>query len=113
MMRKMFFTDSVVLEKFVSQDIYSKVTYASPQTIPADIDYIQKNIKDFRGNTILTSAWIALPPETNIGLADRITLPDHTTPFIGSISPIKDYRRGIVHYIEVYVSRQRPGEGSL
>lgn len=109
----MIFPHYITLERFVSTDLYGEVTYEPPEKIPATLDYVIKDIRDFRGNTILTSAWIALPPDTKIGLRDKITMPDGTAPYIGTIGPTWDYRRNRVHYIEVYVARARPGEGSL
>ena len=101
----MIFTQSIILEKRISQDVYGSGTYGDPSTVPAAIDYVIKNIKDFKGNTILTSAWIAVPPGTNIDLSDRLTMPDGTNPYIGSVAPTFNYRTGDVHYIEVFVGR--------
>lgn len=106
---KMRFPQSITLEKFVSRDAYHNITYGAPSTVHAAIEYIIKKIIDATGTEIVTSAWIALPPNTSISYNDKITLPDNSTPVIGSIAPVFNYRTKQNHYIEVYVSKARQG----
>jgi hypothetical protein len=110
---EMEFTRSVTIAPYVSTDVHGKNTYGTPVTVPACIDYLMKNIKDFRGNEVITSSWIALPPNTSISLKDQITLPDGSTPYIGSIGEAYDEEAREVVYKEVYVGRVKPGEGIL
>jgi len=104
------FVQSVSIAPFVSKDAYHKVTYGTAVTVKANVDYIIKNMIDSRGNEIVTSAWIALPAGTSLTYDSKITLPDGSTPYIGSIAPAVNFRTGNTEYIEVYVSRLKPGE---
>jgi hypothetical protein len=110
---EMEFTRSIILERFQSQDVYGKSRYDEAETVEAIVDYMVKNLKDFRGNEYMSSAWIALPPGTAISRRDRITLPDGTQPYIGSIAEVFDESIREPLYIEVYVGRIKPGEGVL
>jgi hypothetical protein len=109
----MDFPETVTIAPFVSSDVYGNITHGEGVTVPACIDYLIKNIKDFRGNEFITSAWVALPPATTIGYRDKLTLPDGSSPYIGSIGRAYDYESKTVVYIEVYTGRVKPGEGIL
>jgi hypothetical protein len=105
----MKYPQAIGLQKYSAIDAYHNITYGTSQNIPAFIDYTIKKVMDFTGAEIVTSAWIALPPNTSIDYRDKITLPDGSTPIIGSIAPICNYRTRQTQYIEVYVSKGRPG----
>jgi len=109
----MDYTRSVQIAPCTSEDIYGNRTYGTAVTVPACIDYIIRNIKDFRGNEFITSGWIALPPSTTVAYNSQITMPDGTHPYIGSIGDAFDEEARAVLYKEVYVGRVKPGEGSL
>jgi hypothetical protein len=110
---EMEFPQSVIIEPFAEKDVDGNVTYGTPVTSDACVDYLIKNIKDFRGNELITSAWIALPPTASIAYNSRVTLPDGSKPYIGSIGEAYDYESKTVIYKEVYVGRVKPGEGIL
>jgi hypothetical protein len=109
----MNYTRSVTIAPCNSEDVYGKRTYGTGVVTPACIDYVQRNIKDFRGNEFITSGWIALPPSTTLAYNSKITMPDGSNPYIGSIGDAYDEEAGVVLYKEVYVGRVRPGEGTL
>lgn len=104
---------SVSIEPFVSENVYGARTFGTPVVSPACVEYTVKNVKDFRGNEYIADAWIALPPGTDIDYDYRVTLPNSSTPYIGSISYVYDEEAQEVEYVEVYVGRVAPGEGSL
>jgi hypothetical protein len=110
---KQSFSRSVTIAPWVSTDVYGKDTYGTPVRSEANIDYIIKDIKDFRGNEFITSAWIALPPTTRIFWKDKVTLPDGSSPYIGSIGEGYDEESKQLSYREIYVGRVKPGEGIL
>jgi hypothetical protein len=109
----MVYTRSVTIASCTSTDVYGKRTYGTAVTVPACIDYLIKNIKDFRGNEFITSGWLALPPATVIAYDSKITMPDGSNPYIGSIGDAFDEEAGEILYKEIYVGRVSPGEGSL
>jgi hypothetical protein len=109
----MVYTRSVSIAACTAEDVYGNRTYGTAATVPACIDYVIRNIKDFRGNEFITSGWIALPPTTTVAYNSKITMPDGETPYIGSIAEAYDEEAGEVLYKEIYVGRVRPGEGSL
>lgn len=113
MLFELDFTRSVTIQRCVGEDRYGKRSYSEAEESPACISYLIKNIKDFRGNTFITSAWIALPVGTQIDIKTKITLPDGTSPFIGSYGDVYDEEARDDVYLEVYVGRVAPGEGSL
>jgi hypothetical protein len=99
------FTRSVTLTPCISKDSFGKVTYGTPFTVPACISYTIKNIIDMRGNTFITSAKIDIPYDTHIVSEDKITLPNGSTPYIGSISEAYDEEARKVLYKIVYVGK--------
>jgi len=109
----MDFPDTVQISKFSSEDVYGKRTYQTATTSKANVRSFIKNLKDFRGNELLSSAWVALPRGSSIAYNDKITLADGSTPYIGSIAERKSPVSHRIEYIEVYVGRAAPGEGSL
>lgn len=109
----MIYTRSVIIEQFVSEDKFGARTFGEAVTVPAILTYLVKDIKDFRGNTFIADAWIAVPPGTDITEKSRVTLPDGNTPFIGSISRIYDEEAMDYLYTEIYIGKVMPGEGSL
>lgn len=109
----MNYTRSVVITPCTGEDRYGARTYGEPFTVPAITTYLEKNIKDFRGNVFITAAWVAIPPEYEVTYNSMVELPDGTTPYVGSVSDIFDEEAEEILYKEVYVGRIAPGEGSL
>jgi hypothetical protein len=109
----MNWTRTVTITPYIGEDRYGARIYGEAATVPCILAWLVKNIKDFRGNTFISDAWIAIPPEYTIAERDQVTLPDGSTPFIGSISKIFDEEAEDYLYTEVYVGKVAPGEGSL
>ncbi|HEX2955692.1 MAG TPA: hypothetical protein VHO70_02605 [Chitinispirillaceae bacterium] len=107
------FTRSVTIAPYVGEDRFGKRTYGPAVVVPAIITWLVKDIKDFRGNTFIADAWVAIPPEYAVGERDKITLPNGASPFIGSISQIFDEEAEEYLYTEIYIGKVAPGEGSL
>lgn len=110
---EMNYTRSVTIAPYTGEDRYGARTYGDAVVVPAILTSMIKDIKDFRGNTFLSDAWIAVPPDTTVGERDRITLPDGSAPYIGSISKIYDEEAEEYLYTEIYIGKVAPGEGSL
>ena len=110
---EMNYTRSVTIAPFISEDLYGARTYGPPVVVPAILTYMVKDIKDFRGNTFISDAWIAVPPNTVVSEKSKITLPNGSSPFIGSISKIYDEEAEDYLYTEIYTGKVAPGEGSL
>ena len=113
MLFELYYTRSVVIEPCASEDVNGNRTYGTPVTVPAIIDYTTKNIKDFRGNEYISSAWVCVPPDTVIAYNSRVTLPNGMQPYVGSITEAFDEEAGEVLYLEIYTGRVAPGEGML
>lgn len=113
MLFEMEFSRSVTIQQCLGEDRFGKRVYGDQSTIPACISYLIKDIKDFRGNTFITSSWIALPTGTPLDFKTKITLPDGSSPYIGSVGDVFDEEAMEPIYLEVYVGRVAPGEGSL
>src|SRR5665647_1421872 len=110
MTREMKFSKSITLAPYVSKDAFHKNTYGTAVTVDANIFPIIKIYTDKSGSEVVSSAKLMLPKNTVIGYDDKITLPDNSTPYIGSIASESNQRTGECHYIEVYLSRLKPGE---
>jgi hypothetical protein len=109
----MNYTRTVTIENYIGEDRYGLRTYGPATVVPATLTSMVKDIKDFRGNTFLSDAWIAVPPDTVVRERDKITLPDGSAPYIGSISKIYDEEAEEYLYTEIYIGKVAPGEGSL
>jgi hypothetical protein len=109
-MLELDFPRTVTIAPYVSKDAHMAVTYGTPITYPACVEYITKYMINFRGASFITSSWVALPPGTPVTVQDKITLPDGSTPYIGSIAEAYDEEAHQVIYIEVYVGKTAPGE---
>ena len=114
-MRRMKFPDEVGYEPCTSIDEYGTCAFGEKVTLKCSIEYVEKNIKDLNDNEFMTSAWIAFHPTVGsvIKRYDRITLPDNSQQYIGSIAQRKNKRLKKITYIEVYVGRVAPGEGVM
>jgi hypothetical protein len=107
------FTRSVIIAPYTGEDKYGERTYGTAVVVPAILVWLVKDIKDFRGNTFIADAWVAIPPEYNVSERDKITLPNGASPYIGSISKVFDEEAEEYLYTEIYVGKVAPGEGSL
>lgn len=110
---EMNWTRTVTIAPYVGEDRFGARTYGEAIAVPCILTWLVKDIKDFRGNTFISDAWIAIPPEYTVGERDKITLPDGSSPFIGSISKIFDEEAEDYLYTEIYIGKVAPGEGSL
>jgi hypothetical protein len=110
---EMEFTRSVTIAPCTGEDRYGKKTFGEAVEVPAILSFMEKNIKDFRGNTFLSSSWVAVPPDTVVSNKDQVVLPDGSTAYIGSIAKIYDEEAQDFLYTEIYIGRVAPGEGSL
>ena len=105
----MKFLQKVTIEHLICVDAYHVPTYSSPISQKAIVDSSVKSMKQLPSNETTSSAHILFPPGTSIGPDDRITTEDGTHP-IRYISSTENYRNGKIHYIDVYIGRQKPGE---
>lgn len=110
---KMHYTRSVTITPCTGEDRHGARTYGEAETVPAIISYMEKDIRDFRGNVFISSAWVAVPPDTVVTIKDLVGLPDGSAPYIGSIANIFDEEAEAYLYKEIYVGRVAPGEGSV
>jgi hypothetical protein len=107
------FTRSVTIAPYTGEDRYGERTFGTARIVPAILVWMVKDIKDFRGNTFIADAWVAIPPEYTVGERDKVTLPNGSSPYIGSISKVYDEEAEEYLYTEIYVGKVAPGEGSL
>jgi len=110
-MYRMRFSDSVTIEKKISKDASHKVTYGTAKTVKCALQTGLQNLQMNTGKENIASAWIAFPPDTDVAIDDRITLPDGTQPHITSVSPQENDITKKVVYIEVYLTKSTSAGG--
>jgi hypothetical protein len=64
-------------------------------------DCYYEEVKEIKGNEVVVSAYVALPPNTQIYSTSQITLPDGEKPKITVIKPIERISDHAVEYIRV------------
>lgn len=101
---------TVTITPFSAQDAMGAKTYGTAVTVKCLVNYIEKNIKDFDNNEFITSAVIRIPGVSTVTRADKITLPNGESPYIGSISQKTNYRLNKTSYTEIWVGRIAAGE---
>ena len=86
------FTDTVTINAGSAIDKYGKRTYGGTQSsIQARVIYETKLMKNMEGQDIVSAGRVLLyGPYTGITLADKLTLPNGTTPVIVSIETKQD-----------------------
>ncbi len=91
-------TDTVTLAAYTSQDVYGSPTYASPQTVPARIEYKVRRVVDHTGQERVSRARVFLDGDVVLDLRDRVTLPDGTSPPILALYSVRDVDGSISHH---------------
>lgn len=97
----MEFFNTVTLEKFVSQDKYQKRTYGTPTTLKCRMFQADTKLISGENAEAVSVAQIFFPPNTDVSLKDRITLPDGSQPYIQCVNPNYSEVTHKVVYVEV------------
>jgi hypothetical protein len=103
----MDFPDICTISPFVSEDGYQVPTYGTGFMTICKYEELQE--KDSTGSFIVSSGWLALPPETAIHLKDKITLEDGETPSIMKLRKIKSPVSNEVEYIRIILGEPMTG----
>jgi hypothetical protein len=95
-------TDTVTQAAWTgAQDVYGAPTYAAPVTLPARVQWVTRRITTATGEERTARAQIFFDSTATIGLRDRLTLPDGTTPPLQAVGAVYDELGGLSHW-EIY-----------
>jgi hypothetical protein len=103
----MDFPDICTISPFVSEDAHQNPTYGTGFMTICKYEELQE--KDSEKGIIVTSGWLALPPETAIHMKDKITLEDNSTPEIKKIRLIRSPVSNDREYIRVILGTESEG----
>lgn len=92
---------TLTVEPYQGRDVHSDPVFGPPVTYSCRVVYRRSMIRDNKGEEATSNVRIILPPEAQIGLKDRITLPDGSHAPIVAIEPGYD-ERGHPYHITVY-----------
>jgi hypothetical protein len=93
----MEFPHSCLIAHKTGEDSWHKITYGTP--VSSDCYY--EEVKEVKGNETVVSAYVALPPDTEIYPTSKITLPDGEHPKITVLKPIERLSDHEVEFIRV------------
>ena len=83
--------DTVTVTPFSSYDGYGKPTYGTSVSYPnSRVRLKVQQIIDFEGNDVIAGGDVRLGSSTIIGVTDKMTLPDGTTPKILNSMSVPD-----------------------
>jgi hypothetical protein len=105
----MNYTQSVTISPYLSENEYGDRTYGTPVTVPAILTWSILNIIDFQGHLFISNASVTIPIEYSVDEKDKITLPNGSSPDIGSISKIFDEEAEEYIYTKIYLGKSAPG----
>jgi len=97
---KDLFPHTVTVASVLSRDKYGGPTYGSGIDYSARVLYKNVRTTDARGVEVLAKGVVWIQGTPSIGLDDKITLPDGTTPPILNVQMVPDERG--THHVKVY-----------
>lgn len=83
---------TVVHEPVLSRDAYGKITYGPATNYRSRVVYKNKQVRSATGEIVMAAGTVWFAQTVSIGPADRITLPDNSTPQIISVDKFPDDR---------------------
>jgi hypothetical protein len=73
-------------------DGYGQRLYGSVVSLPSRIDHSTRLVRDAQGEERVSSTQVYLATHEPIGVLDRITLPDGTTPLLLRVDRLADHQ---------------------
>lgn len=85
-------TQTITVEPFASRNTYGKPVYGASVSYQALWMKKLRQIRDNAGKIIVSRSTVVLDVNPTIGMEDRVTLPDGTTPpIVGIEQCVSDY----------------------
>lgn len=88
---------TVTVQTFVSRDSYGGASYASPATYDCRVNYKHHDIRRPDGQVVTARGMIWIATSDQIGVDDKVTLPDSTVPEILDSASITDETGAILY----------------
>ncbi|MBC7340893.1 MAG: hypothetical protein H5U02_00305 [Clostridia bacterium] len=92
-----WFKQTVTVEPFSGTNAYSEPVYGAPVTYSAFVQRKTKLVRDRTGREVVSTAQVYLDGSVNVGVQDRITLPDGSQPVVLSVEVLPD-ETGSAHH---------------
>lgn len=92
-----FFKQTVTVEPYTGQNQYAEPTYGASVQYSAFVQRKTKLVRDRAGREVVSMAQVYLDGSVNVGVQDRITLPDGSQPVILSVEDLPD-ETGVSHH---------------
>ncbi len=95
----MWFKQTVTVESYLGNNAYGEPQYGTPVQCPAFVQRKIKLVRDRTGREVVSTAQVYLDGSVNVGVQDRITLPDGNQPVILSVEALPDETGGTHHLV--------------
>lgn len=92
-----WFKQTVTIEPFIGVNAYAEPQYGVPVQYSAFVQRKTKLVRDRTGREVVSTAQVYLDGTVNIGVQDRITLPDGSQPIVLSVEVLPD-ETGAIHH---------------
>jgi len=92
-----WFNQTVTIEPFAGVNVYGEPQYGAAVQYSAFVQHRTRLVRDRTGQGIISTAQVYLDGSVNVGIQDRITLPDGSQPTILSIEALPD-ETGSTHH---------------
>jgi len=92
-----WFNQTVTIEPFTGVNAYGEPQYGAAADYQAYVQYKTKLVRNAAGQETVSTAQVYLDGSVNVGIQDRIALPDGSQPVILSIEALPD-ETGSTHH---------------
>jgi len=92
-----WFNQTVTIEPFTGVNTYGEPQYGDPVQYSAFVQHKTKLVRDRTGQEVVSTAQVYLDGSVDVGIQDRITLPEGSQPVILSIEVLPD-ETGSTHH---------------
>lgn len=92
-------TDTVQQAAYTgTQDVYGAPVYATPVVLAARVDWKVRRITNHAGEERISRAQVFFNGDVTLGVRDKMTLPDGTSPPIQVLSPVTEEVGALDHW---------------
>ena len=95
-------TETIIHAAYVGRDAYGVSTFTSPVTHKARIEYVTRRFRNVAGDEMMSRAIVYVDGTVVVGLQDKMTLSDGTSPKIQRVDMWTDPMTGQTDHRKIY-----------